>query len=378
MVKHAAERPKHQKVYDRLVAILTEGDYKVGDRLPSERDFASELNVNVLTVRRAFRDLIAADFVTKRVGSGTYLNRIITDNWHDHAVNLVIDSSCIAPVQKMFERIGRPVADRHDRECRIVHTSRANARELVRSCIQYRQPTIFCGTLPNYREFREDIAAAPELFVSAGALNSGVEIPSVIGSDAVGIDMLMTYLQKLGHKRIALACVRAETGPDRVSSSSILAIQKAAWMSRLGRHYDPSLYCAVDVQRFGDDQIVAAYETMKAALPDLRSTAVICATDEIMFGLAAALREHGLRIPRDVSLVSIGNTDLSRFTDPPVTGVDLNLKGHLDEAFSMLFHNLEHPDRMEMLRPVKPILIERSSAAKVKTDKHIQNRRQSK
>ena len=87
----SAEKPKHQQVYEQLVKILVDRNYKIGDKLPSERDFAEELNVNVLTVRRAFRDLIAADFVTKRVGSGTYLNRTFTADWQAHAVNLVID-----------------------------------------------------------------------------------------------------------------------------------------------------------------------------------------------------------------------------------------------------------------------------------------------
>lgn len=374
-MENVTVRPKHQQVYDQLVSILTRGSYKVGDRLPSEREFAAELNVNVLTVRRAFRDLIAGDFVTKRVGSGTYLNREITRNWNDHAVNLAIDCICNSAVQKLFEHAGRLVAEKHGREHRIVHTSPVSAREFVRACLQYRQPTIFCGTLPDYREFREDIASAPELFVSAGALKSGLEIPSVIGSDAVGIDMLMNHLRRLGHRRIVLALGTGDSDEPGRSPASILAMQKTAWMTRLGNEYDPDLLCPVSMDLFGGDQIEAAYEAMKKMLPGTDFSAVICATDEIMYGIMAALRDAGKQIPRDVSVVSIGNTTLSRFANPPVTGVDLNLEGHLDEAFRMLFHNLREPDRIEMLRVVKPKLIERESTSKIKTDNPHQNRR---
>ena len=364
MVETIADKPKHRQVYDRLVNILTAGSYKVGDRLPSERDFAAELNVNVLTVRRAFRDLIAADFVTKRVGSGTYLNRAITRDWNHHAVNLVIDSSCNGAIQKLFEKYGRPVAEKHGKECRIVHTTPANVKEFVRSCVQYRQPTIFCGTLPNYREFRDTIAAAPELFVSAAALNSGQDLPAVIGADAVGIDMLMIHLQQLGHRKIALIC--SASSAKNLDPDSILNLQKTAWMTRLGDHYDPGLFYPVRTADYDGDQIVAAYETMKNRLSARNFSAVICATDEIMYGVMAALRENAIRIPQDVSVVSIGNTNLSRFASPPVTGVDLNLDGHLDAAFSMLFYNLEHPGRMEMLRTIKPVLVARQSTLKRK------------
>ena len=57
MVKNIMVKPKHQQVYDRLINILTEGTFEVGDRLPSERDFAAKLNVNVL--RPIVRSLIS-------------------------------------------------------------------------------------------------------------------------------------------------------------------------------------------------------------------------------------------------------------------------------------------------------------------------------
>ena len=335
---------KHQLVYDQFVHLLTTRPHKVGDRLPSERDFA-------------------ADFVTKRVGSGTYLNRKITRNWNNHAVNLVIDISCNGAIQKLFEQCGPQVAAQHHREHRFVHTSPHNVREFVRSCVKYRQPTVFCGTLPDYRDFVTDIAEAPELFVSVAALSGSRAVPAVIGADAVGIDMLMIHLQNLGHRRIAL--VTSGTPEGNLPPVPILSLQQTAWMTRLGNDYDPALYFQIDMKPYGGDQIVGAYEGIRKRLAAVEFSAIVCATDEIMYGTMAALREGGIRIPQDVSVVSIGNTNLSRFANPPVTGVDLNLEGHLDEAFKLLFCNLDHPGQMEMLRTIKPVLIERQSTAKV-------------
>ncbi|MBS1453480.1 MAG: winged helix-turn-helix transcriptional regulator [Lentisphaeria bacterium] len=73
MVKNS--QPKFQSVYDYLVRGIESGFYRPETRFPSERKLAEKLNVNVATVRRAFRDLITSGVVEKRVGDGTYLTR---------------------------------------------------------------------------------------------------------------------------------------------------------------------------------------------------------------------------------------------------------------------------------------------------------------
>ena len=90
-------------------------------------------------------------------------------------------------------------------------------------------------------------------------------------------------------------------------------------------------------------------------------------TDEIMFGVAAALREAGLKIPEDISIASVGNTNLSRFSNPPVTSVDMNIKSMMNEAFKLLFHNLENPENIEMKRITNSIIIERNTIQNIKT-----------
>lgn len=353
-------KPRHQLVHDQLINLLTTNHYKVGDQLPSERDFAEKLKVNVLTVRRAFRDLIAADFITKRVGSGTYLNRPLSNDWNQHAVNLLIDSRCHSAVQHLFEQYGKKTAEKNQREYRIVHTnSGTDVKSLIHSYILYHQPTIFCGTLPNYRGFSEDMQKAPELFVAA-AVHEDHSIPAVIAADAVGVDMLMDYLTSQGHRRIAFLSPKSK---DMNIPDSVAWLQRNAWRSKIGTDYKDSLVINADLSISGN-HVEVAYKTIKA-LEHIDFTAMICLTDEFMFGAMAALREKGKSIPEDISIVSIGNTVLSRYCYPPVTSCDLDLETHMDEAFRLLFHNLTHPGDIEMLRLVKPFLVTRQSVRKI-------------
>jgi len=50
-------------------------------------------------------------------------------------------------------------------------------------------------------------------------------------------------------------------------------------------------------------------------------TAVFCYNDMTAIGAAAALREAGLRVPEDVSLVGFDDIDWAAYSNPPLTTV---------------------------------------------------------
>lgn len=362
-MKPVSEKPKHQQVYEQLVKLLASRNYKIGDKLPSERDFAEELNVNVLTVRRAFRDLIAADFVSKRVGSGTYLNRTFTADWQAHAVNLVIDTHCTAAIMHLFEKYGKNAAENHNKEFRIIYSSASNIREIVHTALQYRQPTIFCGHCPIYKEFAEDAEKIPSLFAAVGASHENIPVPAIISDDYESIKILMAKMHEAGHRKIAFF-----TSCGKQSSNIVGKKQRTAWQKLSGRDYDPIRFHHVVMDGLHYDQIAAAYNYAKENMPYFDFTAALCMTDEIMFGLSAALREAGLQIPGDISIASVGNTNLSRFSNPPVTSMDMNIKSMMNEAFKLLFYNLENPENIIMEHITKTIIFERGSIVKNRKD----------
>ena len=54
-----------------------------------------------------------------------------------------------------------------------------------------------------------------------------------------------------------------------------------------------------------------------------RPTAVVCMDDAQAIALCQMLGQLGLRVPRDVSLISFNNTEASRYFDPPLTTIDV-------------------------------------------------------
>src|SRR5690606_15371653 len=90
--------------------------------------------------------------------------------------------------------------------------------------------------------------------------------------------------------------------------------------------------------------VETGYEAMRHLLDQGQPfTAVIVANDTMAIGALHAIRERGLRVPDDVSLVSYDNAPFARFLDPPLTTVafDFDLQNRL--AFQFLFELIQNP-----------------------------------
>ncbi len=349
----ANDQLKHEMVYNRLIATITEDNYQVGDQLPSERALAEKLNVNMATVRRAFKELTVSGIVEKRIGSGTYLAQPINASWYEKPVNVVVAGYDSGPVQREITLLAPQVGARFGRKCRLVFANPEDLVDLVRSYIRYQQPTIMLGG--GGEEVQTEIRKAPRLFAVLAARLDQTGIPSVLCDDNHGIRTLMEHLQEHGHKRIALFHSR-----DNIPLEEV---QAAVWKTCLGSAYTPDLNICANVTQ-GYEPMDSAYESMLAAAARTDFSAVLCLNDEIMMGGMAALYKLGKKIPDDVSVVSVGNSHLSRHCQPPVTCYDPNLEEHLGQAFMLLDCNHSNPTGFDKLRLVNPVLIKRNSVAK--------------
>lgn len=105
---------------------------------------------------------------------------------------------------------------------------------------------------------------------------------------------------------------------------------------------------------FSEDKAYA--EFMKIPL---NFDAVICENDDMAVGALRALRERGVRIPEDVSIIGADNIKATAYTDPPITTFD-NMSTELGKtAFNELYRliNGEKPRATEL----KSRIIERNS-----------------
>ncbi|CAM3598555.1 LacI family DNA-binding transcriptional regulator [Occultella aeris] len=137
------------------------------------------------------------------------------------------------------------------------------------------------------------------------------------GPRGAGMREVAEHLLELGHRSIA-----AVSGPEDYVESShrdrILREVLATGGAGLVAHH-PGPYTPV-----------TAAERTRAILeqhPEI--TAIVYATDEMAIAGMATLREHGLRIPEDVSVVGYNGTDIGAWYSPALTTVrrDVSQRG---------------------------------------------------
>ncbi|MGT2785502.1 GntR family transcriptional regulator [Streptococcus merionis] len=70
--------PAYIQIHNQIKEEIDQGIWKIGQRLPSERDFADRFQVSRMTLRQAMTLLVEEGVLERKVGSGTYVagNRI--------------------------------------------------------------------------------------------------------------------------------------------------------------------------------------------------------------------------------------------------------------------------------------------------------------
>jgi GntR family transcriptional regulator len=74
LISNTSDVPLYQQIKEQIKEAVFTGELSEGDPLPSIRNFANDIKVSVLTVRRVYEDLEQEGFVTGQVGIGTFVS----------------------------------------------------------------------------------------------------------------------------------------------------------------------------------------------------------------------------------------------------------------------------------------------------------------
>jgi DNA-binding LacI/PurR family transcriptional regulator len=157
----------------------------------------------------------------------------------------------------------------------------------------------------------------------------------------------MSHLAQLGHKRIAIL-----RGPRAIPDSEFRweSCQRAA--HELDLKLDPSLVVRIDTSgwsmKTGHHPMAPeiGYKPMKALLERTRDfSAVFCFNDIAAIGAMRALKEEGLRVPEDVSVVGFDDVLSAAYATPSLTTVRQPLTEMGRRGAQILLERIAHPDR---------------------------------
>jgi DNA-binding LacI/PurR family transcriptional regulator len=171
-----------------------------------------------------------------------------------------------------------------------------------------------------------------------------------IGFDQVySTRMAVEYLINLGHRHIAAIppSLSLINGYWRCST----------WEQVLRKHgLEPG------PMHEADYTMRSAYEAAQHILATGSPfTALLVGSDTMALGAMRALREQGLRIPDDISVVSFDNAELAAYTDPALTTVDFKFTQQDVMTVKYLVDILQDPEMELHQRVLLPNLVVRES-----------------
>lgn len=318
------DRKKRVPFYEQCAAgvlkAIEDGRYAMGEFLPSERDLSRQFGVNRLTLRKGLADLVRRGILESVPGAG---NRVVGKGRVSAKSRLI---GCVMNRQPGVRTLSPYYADVFsgieaalaESDYSLVFSSVRvadlwTAAGAVRVRPQAVNPrcagVLLIGGLP------DELA---QLYLKKGAgvvfvdRIGGNDVPSVVPDNAAGALAVARYLVGLGHRRIAFLGARKDPVVEARLSGLTLALKEA------GRSFDNRDFIA------GDYEIRPAFEAMKAYLARNRRslpTAVLAVNDEAAIGALRAVREAGLRVPRDMSVAGFDDIAWAAHAVPPLTTV---------------------------------------------------------
>jgi LacI family transcriptional regulator len=142
-----------------------------------------------------------------------------------------------------------------------------------------------------------------------------------------GIRQAVQHLAAMKHQRIAFV-----TGPPHLKSALARRAAFEEAMQEIGLEVPPEMIVVGDHKTEGG-MLALAQLTGWGAQP----TAILCSNDMTAIGVMREAYEHGIVIPRDLSVVGFDDIWLSKFTTPPLTTVQMSQAKLAEHAFEALY-----------------------------------------
>jgi LacI family transcriptional regulator len=209
-----------------------------------------------------------------------------------------------------------------------------------------RNPIDYVGTLTR-RNFP---------FVLIDHQGTGEECPAVGATNWQGAYTATEYLIRLGHQRIGFITGSMDLGcaVDRLEG----------YRSALRTHHIPELSGLIyEGTFFQPDGYNGASSMLDGITPP---TAIFASNDVMAMGVMDAVRNRGLRIPDDISVVGFDNIPQSALVYPPLTTVQQPLEQMGRVATQMLLGILKNPEKDTSRIELPTELILRASTSALK------------
>ena len=335
--------PLYHQLALRLEGELAAGRFAPGARYYSDRDLVERYGISLLTARQAVTALVDKGLVERRQGSGTYVSQSVGARSTGEGT-ILFAGWCLAALSSWeamyFHDIYRGVcAEAERRGLRVLIDDPALVEPAallaqVRSAgIRGAVLLVGDGTAERARQF----AAA-----GIGVVTMNTEVPgvsSVRPDDRQGAIAAVGHLWDLGHRRF----VHLSSGEDTPHWALVREGYRAALAARGLKEKDHPILDSP--RRAGSVEAGAELAGRLLALAR-RPTAVVCGNDLMAIGALNALRQGGIEVPRQMSVIGFDDIAACTICAPPLTTIAADRAGIGAAAVAMVLEPGEPTSRV--------------------------------
>lgn len=209
-----------------------------------------------------------------------------------------------------------------------------------------------------------DLYAAHYHVTLVDAFSWETPVNAIVSDGYAGAYEAISYLIAEDHR--AIAFIGGPTINGIRGSNSIYSITQRANGYR-NALLDAGIPFQEALQEYCDLTPEGGYQACLRLLKSgVSFSALFCANDKTALGAMKALRERGLRIPQDCSVIGFDDIELVEHLDPPLTTVRIEREAMGATALRMLLAQASEPDAPRMTNLLRVELVKRGSVARAR------------
>lgn len=298
--------PKYSRLKEYLKEKMKRGAVAPGGQLPSENMLAEEFKISRHTVRQALNDLENEGLIFREQGRGTFRSYPTRVKGKTVALVTTYISEYIFPevirgIEEVLSAAG----------CTLILASTGNDQNKEGACLESLlqqkisgliiEPTQSAWENINLKYYK-DLEKRGIPYLMLHAYYPELEPAFIIMDDEKGGYMAAEYLVQLGHKEIAGIFKSDDLQGVKRRDGFMKALHKYGikiTSDLLGSYETAELYSY-------------PYQFGRAlCTKDDRPTAIVCYNDQIALMVLEALRDEGVKVPEDFSIMSFDDSSLA-------------------------------------------------------------------
>lgn len=354
-------RPYVLQIQERLRAQIRSGILKPGEKIPSMRQLASQSGTSLGIVKQALTTLATEGFLRAHPGRGVY---VAESQRTQRSVALVLPALDTEQTLKIVKGVKAGLGAG---SARLLVLAADFDFEQELDLFSSLNSSFVAGAIivpPPVNRYTEPLRAlrrAGVPFVLVDTVPESLEVDSV-QTDRVELGrMAFGYLLDRGHRRIGIVDHTGDTLTHRELREGADEALRG-----VGLRFSGMPRVITDVTDLQPSTPWANGERATVQLlreyPDL--TAIIGMNDNLSLGVLRGARASGRVVPKDLSVLAVGDLSAFSVSDPPMTAINQPHETMGYEAAKRLVELLDSPVLLPTKRiQLEPQLMERSSVS---------------